>query len=247
MDATEEAARRVGRWLMSGRRRRKLYDALNHQLPRVLGDRVRSGPAAGLRFVGGDTVGYLLGASEPAVQNALVTYLEPGSVLFDVGAHAGFLTILGCRLVGPTGCVHAFEPIAANVNVLRSNLARNGFSNATVHQVALTDQTGEVHMTAGTHHITAAITGSGETVVEAVRCDELELPPPTLVKIDVEGAERKVLDGMSGILAEHRPVLVVEVHGDQRMAVERFLNDAGYAHRVLNDDGMLHLLATPPQ
>jgi FkbM family methyltransferase len=170
--------------------------------------------------------------------------LKPGAVLFDVGAHAGFLTILGCRLVGPTGQVHAFEPIEANVKVLRANLARNGFTNATVHQVALADATGEVLMAVGEHHITAAISSSGETTVEAVRCDDLQLPPPTVVKIDVEGAERKVLDGMRGLLAEHRPVLVIEVHGDQRIAVEDFLYEVGYAHSVLEDDGMPHLVAT---
>ena len=240
-----ETLRQIGRWLMSGRRRRRVYDSLNHQLPRVLGTRVRRGPAAGLRFTGGDHVGYLLGVSEPAVQDALVRYLNPGSVMFDVGANAGFLTLLGCRLVGSSGQVHAFEPIAANADVLRANLTRNEFTNATIHQVALADTSGEVRMAIETRRGTSAIRARGETVVSAARADDLRLPPPTLVKIDVEGAERSVLDGMRGILAEHRPVLVIEVHGDQRRPVEQFLDQAGYAYSVLNADGMPHLLATP--
>jgi len=230
---------------MSGARRRRVYDSLNRQLPRLLGTRIRRGPAAGLRFTGGDHVGYLLGVSEPAVQNALVRHLKPGSVLFDVGANAGFLTLLGCRLVGSSGQVHAFEPVAANAEVLRANLTRNEFTNATIHQLALANTTGELRMTVQTRRGTSAIRAAGETMVNAARADDLVLPAPTLVKIDVEGAERSVLDGMRGIVAEHRPVLVIEVHGDQRRPVEEFLDQAGYEYSVLNADGMPHLLATP--
>lgn len=238
-------ARSAGRWLMSGPRRRVWYDAINQQLPRLLGTRILRGPAAGLRFAGGDTIGYILGASEPAVQATLVAHLKPGSVLFDVGANTGFLTMLGCRLVGPAGQVHAFEPIDANIDTLRANLALNGFTNATVHQLALSDTSEEVLMASGKRHITAAICGRGDIAVQATRCDELHLPAPTVVKIDVEGAERSVLEGMRDTIAESRPVLVIEIHGDQREAVEEFLDDAGYTHSVLNDDGMPHLLGIP--
>ena len=61
----------------------------------------------------------------------------------------------------------------------------------------------------------------------------------------VQGRESRVLDGMREILAKHCPVLVIEVHGDQRRPVEEFLEQAGYAYSVLNADGMPHLLATP--
>ena len=80
------------------------------------------GPAAGLRVRGGDTLlGYVFGYSETSVQQTLVNYLAPGSVFYDIGANVGFFSVLGCRLVGPTGQVHCFEPIAENVALLRRN------------------------------------------------------------------------------------------------------------------------------
>ena len=196
-----------------------MYWALNSQLPRVLGNHIRRGPAAGLRFVGGDTIGYLLGVSEPAVQGALVANLRAGAIFFDVGAHAGFHTILACRLVGPTGHVHAFEPLEANIAVLQANLGSNGMSNATVHRVALADTTGEATMAAGPRHITAALSPAGDTVVQVARADDLQLPPPSLVKIDVEGAETRVLRGMVQILRNHGPTLIIEIHGNERQPV----------------------------
>ena len=53
------------------------------------------------------------------VQQALVEIVQPGAVVWDVGAHIGFFTLLLSRLVGSSGVVHAFEPWPANVDRLR--------------------------------------------------------------------------------------------------------------------------------
>jgi FkbM family methyltransferase len=240
------AARTTGRFLMRGPRRRRLYDALNGAARRRLGGRIRSGPAAGLRFAGGDTAGYLLGFSEPAVQQALVDHLHAGGVLYDVGANAGFVSVLGCRLVGPTGEVHCFEPVPENLAVLRRNLAANGFAQAVVHPLAVSDRDGEVAMVADGPTITARIDAAGGLLVPSARLDGLGLPPPTVVKIDVEGAESRVLAGMRGVLERDRPVIVVEIHGDEEAPVREILASAGYRDVVaLADAGMSHLLARP--
>jgi FkbM family methyltransferase len=233
-----------GRWMMEGPRRRRIYEQLNQNVPLILGNRVRRGHGAGLRFAGGDTVGYLLGVSEPEVQQVLADCLVPGAVLYDVGAHAGFMTLIACRLVGPTGHVHAFEPIPANIETIRRNLAANRFGNATLHELALSDVDGPARMATGPRNITAHIADTGETMVTAARCDALDLDPPTMVKIDVEGAESRVLAGMKETLRRHRPVVVVEIHGEQREPVELVLTQSGYRIQPLNGDGMPHLLAT---
>ena len=76
-----------------------------------------------------------------------------------------------------------------------------------------------------------------------------ELAPPDVVKIDVEGAELLVLEGMRRTLAAHRPALVVELH-DTRSAFEAFLAEAGYritggAHDQLRNPGNDHVFAEP--
>ncbi len=231
---------------MRGPRRRRVYEALNRLGQGLLGQRIRSGPAAGLRFRGGDTVGYVLGVSEPALQTTLSKHLHPGDVLYDIGAHAGFVAVLGCRLVGPEGHVHCFEPVPANVATLRWNLAANGFRNATIHTVALSDSDGEIRMDLGDRGITAHIAADGDFVARAARGDSLALPAPTVVKIDVEGAESRVLGGMTQMLRSRRPVVVVEVHAGQDAPVRSILAELGYDLHELDDGGgMPHLLALP--
>jgi FkbM family methyltransferase len=223
-----------------------VYETLNRAGRGILGTRIRGGPGAGLRFRGGDTIGYVLGVSEPALQQAMTTHLRPGGVLYDVGAHAGFVSVLGCRLVGPTGHVHCFEPVPANVATLRSNLAANGFHNATIHTVALSDENGELHMDLGERGITAHLTPHGDHAVAARRCDSLGLQAPSMVKIDVEGAESRVLEGMRHTLDTERPVVVVEIHDDQEAPVRRILDELRYDVTSLSDaGGMPHLVALP--
>ena len=81
--------------------------------------------------------------------------------------------------------------------------------------------------------------------MKVVTLDELALPAARLVKIDVEGAECKVLRGMASVMREHRPTLIIEIHDEQGPSVEAILRESGYRTEVLNDDGMRHLLAHP--
>lgn len=227
---------------MDDPKRRQVYNSINAAAPRLLGSKIKTGPARGLRFNGGDTVGYILGLSEPAVQRALVEHLQPGDVYFDVGTHAGFLALLGARLVGPGGQVHCFEPVTENVEVLSANLTLNHFENATIHQLALGAVESEGRMTAG-RNITASLGGDGE-LVRIVALDALELPAPKLIKIDVEGAETEVLNGAREAISTHRPVLVVEIHGEQEAPVRSVLAELGYRDPALiSDGGMPHLIA----
>lgn len=239
--------RYTGRWLMQGARRRKVYEAANTAGRAILGHRVRRGPAKGLKFLGGDTIGYVLGISEPLVQQALVSHLREGEVLYDIGAHAGFMTVLGCRLVGEAGEVHSFEPIGTNVLCLQRNLNLNGFTNAEIHRLAICDFDGVARMTSGPRDITARFDSGGEVEVRAAQLDSLRLTPPTVVKIDVEGAESAVLRGMTSILTKDRPVIVVEIHNGQEALVRDILAEVDYTDiSLLDDGGMPHLLARCP-
>lgn len=226
-----------------------LYRGASRVVRSVTGNRIRSGPAKGLRFYGGDTVGYQLGISEPLVQQALVKYLKAGDVLYDVGAHAGFMALLGGRIVGSAGAVIAFDPITDNLALLVRNVAVNHDAlRCEFHPLALalSDQDGKAMMVAGERTITASLSDSGDHEVETARLDSVShLRPPSLVKIDVEGAEIEVLAGARRTLAEHLPVVVVEIHGDREGQVRQILSEIGYASiERLEDGGMPHLVAT---
>lgn len=181
---------------------------------------VGAGVGRGLRMsLRNASADYSVGTNELPVQEAIRDHLSPGAVFFDVGANVGFFSLLAARLVGPTGAVHAFEPVPANAACIRANVAANRFGNVTVWPMAVGRAPGTATMRLARHPGGATLAGdlqdpAGTLTVEVVTLDGLvgrgALPAPTLVKVDVEGAEADVLAGMTAVLDEHRPVVLVE-------------------------------------
>jgi FkbM family methyltransferase len=230
--------RKFGRWLLGSPLGQRVYDLLANLIQRHL-HVVLTGPGRGLKLWGGGTPGYVLGLSERAVQQALAAHLGPGNVFWDVGAHAGFLALIAGRLVGQTGEVHCFEPVPKIVDLLQRNFDANGYQGH-IHQLALAERDGTGHMKIG-RRIGAKLSDDG-VAVRLCRADSLDLPAPTVVKIDVEGAESRVLAGMTRILTEHKPVIIVETHGTAG-EVRAQLDAHGYTVEALADrGGMPHLI-----
>src|SRR5580658_10208738 len=122
----------VIRWI--GRQHRNRYlGPLVRRASQRLRERPRTiarGQGRGLRFnPAGTHPGYALGTSEPEIQELLAANVKPGSVMWDVGANVGFLTLIAARLVGPNGQVVAFEPLPSNCEAIRRNLALNQMGN----------------------------------------------------------------------------------------------------------------------
>jgi FkbM family methyltransferase len=206
------------------------------------------GEGKGLRFnLGRGHPGYLLGASEPLVQQVLTRHLGPGSVFYDIGANVGFLTLVGARLVGPSGAVWAFEPNPETIPVLRRNVALNGFRHVTVVESAVGARVGRARLVSD-DPLTAHL-GTAGVSVDVTTLDAMleQLRPPDLVKIDVEGAEADVLAGMRKTLDEFAPVVICEVHQNARQSCARLLEAAGYDVTGLEPTatGMPHILALP--
>jgi FkbM family methyltransferase len=202
-----------------------LAQAVRRRLQRRSGGMVtvRRGVAAGLRLeMSGASADYGPGTNELPVQEALRDLLAPGTIFFDVGCNVGFFTVLAARLVGPTGSVHAFEPIPHLAASARRNAAVNGLDNVSVHAVAVADHGGQAELLLAEHPGGATLSRSdappdlaGVASVPVVTLDDLvargQVPPPDVVKIDVEGAEMAVLDGMQAVLHTNRPSLLCEL------------------------------------
>ncbi len=145
----------------------------------------------------------------------------PGDTVVEVGAHIGSETVSLADLVGPTGRVHAFEPLDRNADLLQTNLDLNGFGHVTVHRVAVDDQAGTVAFTAprgiantAAGHLGAAVAEDGAEVltVPVVRLDDALGSDANvrLLTVDAEGADTGVLVGGRELIARDRPVLIVE-------------------------------------
>ncbi|KAF0244315.1 MAG: FkbM family [Planctomycetota bacterium] len=141
--------------------------------------------------------------------------LRPGDRFVDVGANAGYYTILAASIVGPSGSVESFEPGLPALARLRENVALNGLGNVRVHECALSDASGPAPFVhdRDTENRLATPADAGAVTVAASRLDEvIGEAPCALVKIDVEGAEMRVLRGAEAMLARKAPpVWLIEV------------------------------------
>ena len=152
--------------------------------------------------------------------------LRPGQVFVDVGAHVGYYAAVASSIVGPSGEVHAFEPVPwlyGRLQRLGEQAGINGF-RIWCHQTALSDREGEtiVWVSRGYNFgtIVPGLLNQAEVKdcfpVRCMRLDEYfnssERRPPDMVKIDVERAELAVLRGMAGLFeAGLQPTVLCEV------------------------------------
>jgi FkbM family methyltransferase len=143
--------------------------------------------------------------------------LFPGNVVYDVGAHMGYYTLIASQAVEPGGFAFAFEPLPFNFNQLQRHIRLNHCHNVTAMNSCVGRTTGIAHFTtnhgSGTNHMS----GDGDLVVNVMSLDDLvsngTLPLPNCIKIDVEGAELEVLFGAQETIARSQPILFVSFHG----------------------------------
>lgn len=130
-------------------------------------------------------------------------YLRPGDTAVDVGANVGLYTLIASVSVGPQGCVHAVEPDPRIAGYLLGNLRLNGASNVRCHTVALGEQAGSVRFSdQGQDDRNRVVDQGTGRDVPVVRLDSLPVDAAeiALLKIDVEGYEKFVLDGAPTLL-----------------------------------------------
>lgn len=211
--------------------------------------RVSIGPLRGMVFRVGPVTGLSpwYSGAERAHQRAFQRFLRPGMVAIDVGANWGLHTLLLSRLVGPTGHVVALEPYPPAFAELQWHVRANRCENVTPVPMAAGDRDGEAWFVPGLSASEGRLADpplNGEPVgnclrVEILRLDtlvsRLGLNRLDLIKIDVEGAEGKVLRGAEQVTARFRPVFVIDLHTpEQDLLVGRWLTERGYRLKRLS-------------
>jgi FkbM family methyltransferase len=197
---------------------------------------------------------YVTGEYEPGTSRVIGDLLRPGDTVIDVGANIGYFTLLASRRIGASGTVFAFEPLPRTRDGLERNLQLNGVSNVLVRAEAASNVAGEATFYEGppTHRGTSSLrpleNASRRIRIRTDRLDDV-LPEDcriNLVKIDVEGAEYQVLEGMDARIRRDRPDLVVEVT-DEYLRVTgasaeqlcRWLFERGYRMFVIDNEGLV--------
>jgi len=194
------------------------------------------GPLKGERWLLATRINFFLGTYEPEQTAEFLRAVQPGSVVYDVGAHYGYYSLLASHLAGPDGRVIALEPSPRNLNVLRAHIRLNRIAHITVLESALSDHAGEAKFDDRAGSGVGHLSPEGPLTVRLTTLDILakEFPAPNVIKIDVEGAEEAVLAGGRETLARAKPTIFLSTHGPAMAEnCTRMLRELGYSLREL--------------
>lgn len=195
-------------------------------------------PSAGLKYLfkSMDTI-------DPVLLRCAYQAVNPGDVVWDIGANIGLFSFAASARSGATGQVIAFEPDLWLAQILRRSAMIQPQTNASVKVVPIaiaSKPSLRNFWIARRSRAANALLGYGssqmggiaeEQTVPAFNLDHLlsELPPPNVLKVDVEGAEVEVLRGQRHMLDEVRPIVLCEVSGNNVDEVTRILKASKYA------------------
>lgn len=157
---------------------------------------------------------------EPNETRWFVDSVRPGDTVVDIGANIGYYTVIAGKLVGDAGRVYAFEPDPVAFELLLRNVALNGLHNVVAEQKAVSNENGAIRLylsdeNKGDHRIFETKGEERESIeVEAVRLDDYFADYTGhigFLKIDTQGAEGAIVEGMGGLLERHpEAVLAIE-------------------------------------
>jgi FkbM family methyltransferase len=211
---------------------------LRRRLPRWCGGaRLFVTPECGLSY-------WIGVAHDKSLLRNAVELVRPRASVWDVGANQGIFAFAAAGLAGPEGSVSAFEPDTFLVSLLR----RSAKLNTTIAPVetipsAVSDRVGlaRLRIAARARSANALEGAEGSTQMGGVReshtvmtvtldwCLQQGIRPPSVVKIDVEGAEVNVLRGASELLRRIKPAILIEVRATHRDEIACILREAGYS------------------
>jgi FkbM family methyltransferase len=201
---------------------------------------------------------------EAGTTRFLCRWLRPGDTFIDIGANLGYYTLLASAIIDQNGMCHAFEPNEQLAAWIRESIAINGADDRVLlNTVAVAEETGNlvlyVPTEPGCSNQASLVAGCYEgtvrdTLVPSISLDDYvsrhRIGSIRLVKVDVEGAETRVLAGATSVLRgappdaiiiEHAPILLSDAT-TQWSRVCTILSDAGYAPFSIASGGDLRPL-----
>jgi len=210
---------------------RMIRQSLNASLPQGIHEvEIAGGTLSGMRMALDlqREKDYWLGTYEPNLQDAARKFIQPGMVVYDVGANIGYISLIAAKLAGESGSVYAFEALPKNAARLRENIRINQLADRVpVFEGAVAGKSGIISFLVHESGAMGKAAGSAGRVadysstleVPSVSLDDFVYrmgnPGPDVIKMDIEGGEGQALTGMQRLLKECAPVLLIELHGEE--------------------------------
>jgi len=161
---------------------------------------------------------------EEAYLKQMISELETDDVFFDIGSSVGLISVMAARKL-TNGTAVSFEPDPENLKRLKENYDLNRLENFIIQPIAVGDRNTEMLLyTRGSNNYSPSLQPVNR-IDESIRVNvdsidrllsERIIPYPSVIKIDIEGAEMMALKGMENLLnSEARPrLLFIELHPD---------------------------------
>lgn len=158
--------------------------------------------------------------------------IAPDSTIIDVGANIGFLSLKFSRWVSKKGLVIAIEPEPLNVQILKQTLGEKKISNVEIINGAAAEKEGTLFLKLNPLNPADHRLSDQGIPIQAFTIDNLlhgkDHYPISLIKIDVQGAELRVLEGAKKTIAQYKPIIFIEIDDES-------LNSAGFSANGLID------------
>ena len=176
-----------------------------------------------------------LGYYEFQKTRLLKKLIKSKMTIFDIGANKGYYSLLAAKIMKDEGEIFAFEPEPDNYNWIKKSILINGYKSIKLNQIALFNKNGEMELFKAVksgHHSLVRNKDLGSVTVQTKKLDdflsEQKIQLVDLIKIDVEGAEIKVLEGAEKTLAEQNPMLFIDIHNIDRLKLFKILEKFDY-------------------
>ncbi len=207
---------------------------------------------------------YLIGGkshdSEIRLAKFLINQLDTGDTFIDVGAHYGYFSLLASKLVGSSGNVFAFEASPTTYRIFEKNAKRT--DNIVSHNLAVSDSNehlkfyefpnlyseyNSLDVEQFKNEKWFSEYKPKEVNVKSIMLDDFlsdKKSKPKVIKIDVEGAELKVIKGFEKYLLDNNPLIVIEYLSDERgntahVQAEKLLESLGFQPHIIDSTGNL--------
>jgi FkbM family methyltransferase len=182
----------------------------------------------------------------PQFEPLISSWFEPkeGEVFVDIGSHIGKYALKAGKNVGSKGKVVAVEAMPANFIIIKKNVKLNKMKNIDVFNLAAWNTECSLQFLIGTTSANSNINrfnyGQGMIEVQAGPVDklligQLKLKRVDWIKIDVEGAEYQVLQGLKETISKFKPKMIIEIWAQNLAKVQAFLEEHQY--RVVKFSG----------
>ena len=180
------------------------------------------------------------GIWEIHIDNLLKSICKEDMIAIDIGANVGAHTILMSKLVGENGKVYAFEPCRNHSEILFYNLMNNNCFNTTIYPYGCGDKDENMYIekrffdTKKVENF-GAITLQKESLdendekIEIRSIDSFNFPKIDVIKIDAEGMENKIINGMKDTIYKYKPKMIIEIHDEDVENMTKIIDSIDYS------------------